>query len=141
MGKDGERIRFDFPAHVNLSLQEQIRLADTKAAWVFSVLGVATGALVTSLARVAWDDVNRMIVMMLVGVAAVLLIFSFKHVVGVIYPRLGNGKKDSFIYFGSIIQEQKSSYIRKGDALTLEEIRKDLYGQAHALASILSHIS
>ncbi len=130
------KVRTDFPRQILNSVQEQIKLADTKAAWIFSVLSVGTGALITKTSRIDWNIVNKAEAMVLIAISTILIVLAFKNIIRVIYPRITKGNSSGMIYFGDIVSQQKKDYVKKGLSIKEEEIVKQLYEQSHVLSSI-----
>lgn len=132
-----KKIRYTFPITIFQYLQNQIKLADTKAAWTFSVLAVGTGALLSRIASIDWSIPQDMKTIMLPIIAAIILVLAFKRVVLVMYPRFSEGKPSGLIYFKDIVSQSKTAYIKKGLALTEEQIIEDLYKQNYDLSKIV----
>lgn len=132
------RTKFEFSKYVSTYLQEQIKLADTKAAWTFSVLGVGTAALTAKISKIDWTIVNIPLTMTLIGISIALLIISFKSTVRVIYPRLSKGNPNGMIYFEDISAQEMKNYVSKSLSLTEEEINKKMAEQAYNLSSVAS---
>ena len=130
-------VRANFPQHINTYLQEQIRLADTKAAWVFSILGVATAALSTILSKFSLSEFGTTRIISIMVVSAVLIFLAFKHIVLVMYPRLSKGSNNGMMYFRDIITQSKEEYIQRGLGLGEDGIIKELYTQAYNLSRIV----
>ncbi|MBI5803145.1 hypothetical protein HY448_00455 [Candidatus Pacearchaeota archaeon] len=131
------KLNLDFIKSVNSYLFDQIRLADTKAAWTFSVIGVSTAALVSRISKldlVDWMIKSKVILMI---IAFGLIVFSVKNVVHVIYPRVREGSKLGLFYFKDITSQKKEEYAEKISNLSEQRILKDLSLQAHALSGIV----
>ncbi len=137
--KDADsRTKFEFSRYVSTYLQEQIKLADTKAAWTFSFLGIGTAALTTKIAKIDWASVNLPLTMLFIGISIALLILAFKSTVRVIYPRLSKGNPNGMIYFEDISSQDKKNYIKKSLSITDEEITKEMVEQSYNLSSVAS---
>src|SRR3989344_2675440 len=132
------KVRTEFPRYINTTIENQIKLADTKAVWIFSVLSVGTGALVSKTSHISWESVNQIRAMTMIALSLILIILSFKHIIRVIYPRISKGKSTGIIYFGDILSQSKESYVKKGLSIKEEEIIKQLYEQAHTLSGIIN---
>jgi len=132
------KVRLEFVKYIATHLQQQISLADRKAAWTFSVLAVGTGALLTRVTKIDWTTVDVLRTTSLLVIAAFILIIAFIQVVRVVYPRLIKGSKEGLTYFGDIIENEEGRYVKKGTKLTEEEIVKSLYEESYNLAKIAS---
>lgn len=79
MGKEiDQKTRFDNAKWLYSSLEGNIRAADTKAAWIFSVLSVITGAMLTIVSKLDLNMFNMDRTMLLLMGGGALTIFSFK---------------------------------------------------------------
>ncbi|MEK6918424.1 MAG: Pycsar system effector family protein [Nanoarchaeota archaeon] len=134
--KMDSKTRFEFAKFVATNTQEQIKLADSKAVWVFSVLGLLTAVLTNVLTKFNFAELMKPKVMIFGGVAIISLIIAFKHIILVIYPRLTQGNKEGVIYFRDILASTKEEYSQRAMAINEETMIKKMYEQSHALASI-----
>jgi len=118
------------------TVSNEIRLADTKASWTFGVIGVASAALTNKLAKLSWEVIQEQRTMILLVITVVLIVFSIKHLIAVIYPRVSKGRTQSILYFGDIASHQEKDYINKISTLTEEEAKKQIARQTYALSCI-----
>ena len=132
------KTKLEFAKYIATHLQTQITLADRKAAWVFSVLAVSTGALLTRISKIDWSavDVNKTMTMLIIP--CVFIIMAFIQISKVIYPRVVKGEKGGISYFEDIIQQNKTTYTKQGVKLSEEKILSTLYEESHDLAKIAS---
>lgn len=111
-------------------------MADTKAAWTFSALGVAAAALTNKLIKTDWSSIPKTQGMLFLGIAIILFVASFKELVGVIFPRLSKGNTSGTTYFKDILTQSPQSYTQKIEKYTDKEITAALSSQAHTLSTI-----
>lgn len=131
-----EKIRFEFLKIVNSTISEQIRLADTKAAWTFSVLGLLTAVLTNILTKYSLKEllVPRVMVFGIIAIGS--LILAFKHIVLVMYPRISKGTKGGVIYFRDVTQSTKEEYIELLESFNEERMAIALNSQTWELSRI-----
>lgn len=130
------KTRLDFIKLVNSNILDQIKLADTKAAWMFSVLGLLTAVLTNILTKFTLIELMRPKVFIFGIIAILSLILAFKHIVLVMYPRISKGNSGGVLYFKDITQITKEEYIELVNNLGEEEMIKPLQSQAYELAKI-----
>jgi hypothetical protein len=130
------RVRFEFSKTINAGLQEQIKLADTKAAWTFSVLGLFAAVLTNILSKFTWQELAQTKVLFFLIIAVITLVLAFKSIVLVMYPRTGPGMKGGLTYFRDIIQGSKEEYLNIGREADEEKIIDAMYSQSYELAAI-----
>lgn len=130
--------RLEFGKYIASHIQGQIVLADRKAAWIFSVLAVATGALLTKIVKIDLALINAKLILSLTIFVIILITAAFIQLIRVIYPRLTKSNTKSVYYFGDIIKNKKDQYTSKGVQLSEEEIITALYQESYDLASIAS---
>lgn len=136
MSKEGNtKDQLDFLKSVNSYLLEQIKLADTKAAWTFSVLGIATAAIISKLTKIEWESLFNT-KMGLFFIATILIVVSVKKIVYVIYPRVADGSKSGIFYFRDIQAHKKEEYLQKIMNLNEEKVIESFGNQVYALSQI-----
>ena len=136
--KEDMKARVAFASYIATHLQHQINFADTKAAWTFSVLAVASGALISKLTKVNWSSVDVARTTILFSISAIAIILAFLQIVRVIYPRLVKGHKEGMSYFGDIIENNPHEYVKKGEMLSGTKTISELYEESYNLARIAS---
>lgn len=130
------KTRLDFIKTINSTVGEQIRLADTKATWVFSVLGLLTAVLTNILSKLKMMELLQPRIMIFWVIAVISLVLAFKHIIIVIYPRLSKGNKEGKIYFRDILESSGEEYINSLNNTNEEEMIVMLQSQAYNLAQI-----
>lgn len=141
MNKDKKinpEVKYYYSQFVNSNLYEQIKFADTKAALIFSVLGIATAAIVSRGIKIDWVQVNVSFIVILLGIAVILIIISLKSVFAVLYPRYNKSKRKGTFYFEDILNYNKNEYVNKGVSLSDNETAKELFEQSYVLADIVN---
>lgn len=104
-------LNLDFFKLTSSQISDQIRQADTKAAALFGILGILTGALlnkVNSVRLPIWID--RPVSMLMILVSFLMIILTFKFIFVVIYPRYVKSKIKSLSFFSDIITFSKEEY-------------------------------
>jgi len=127
---------FEFAKFTGTYLQDQIRLADTKAAWVFSVLGLLTAVLTNLISKFSWTELGQPRVFIFGIVAIFSLILAFKNAALVIYPRVSNGEKGGLIYFKDIAAASRDEYLESAMTVNEEGIVRAMHNQSYDLAKI-----
>lgn len=136
MDKD-MRSKLDFARFICQNLSDQIRQADTKAAAVFSVLGIMTAGLLSRITNIKVRLTDWPIESLVIyGIAGLLLIISLKSAIAIIFPRLSKGKKESLIFFGDIVNFKKKDYEERVLKIDDEKIVLQYSNQAAALSAI-----
>lgn len=130
------KARLDFLKLINSNIQEQIKLADTKASWVFSVLGLLTAVLTNILTKFKFSELIQTKVLIFGIIAIASLVLAFKHIILVMYPRITKGAKGGVMYFKDITQSTKEEYVNTINNLDEEGMIKPLQSQAYELAKI-----
>ncbi|HLD12161.1 MAG TPA: Pycsar system effector family protein [Candidatus Nanoarchaeia archaeon] len=127
---------YPFATYLNTYLSEQIKLADTKGAWTFSVLAAGTATFSAITSKMPVEQLRQFRTLFLFACTIILLTIAFKHVMLVMYPRMGKGTKNRYIYFNDIMTTTKETYIR--DIMNTNETTKTkmLLGNAYDLAAI-----
>ncbi len=130
------KTNFDFVKTINSNLSDQIKLADTKASWVFSVLGLLTAVLTNILSKFKLIELMQPKVFVFAIIAIISLILAFKHIILVMYPRTSPGNKGGIFYFRDITSSTKEEYLQTLNDVDEERIITSLRAQAYELARI-----
>src|SRR3989338_342088 len=102
---------YPFATYLNTYLSEQIKLADTKGTWTFSVLAAGTATFSAITSKLPVEQLKQLRTLFLFACTIVLLFLAFKHVILVMYPRMGKGTPKRYIYFNDIVLASKENYI------------------------------
>ena len=130
------KTNFEFVKTINSNLTEQIKLADTKAAWTFSVLGLLTAILTNILSKFKFMEIIQTKVLIYGIIAIFSLILAFKHIILVMYPRTSIGNKAGIFYFKDIIASTREEYAQTLKSIDEERIINPMRIQAYELAKI-----
>jgi glucan phosphoethanolaminetransferase (alkaline phosphatase superfamily) len=144
----GESERIDLRAQVNFptllvsNLETQIRNADNKAIWAFSILGVGIGAVLARINSLQTNTVWRFSEHTLTSLLFVFLfamaLVSFTLIIRVIYPRLVKGKKGASVtYFSDVVMSSEKEYVKTAMVMTDLEIIEAIYKYAYALSKVV----
>jgi hypothetical protein len=117
---------------------ENIKIADTKATWMFGAIGVITGAFLGKIAKIDWSSVALGRSLVLLIASLLFIILAFKYTLFVLYPRLTKGNSSGLIYFEDIALQTADDYVKKYEVLTSVQLAENYYRQAHTLSSIAS---
>ncbi len=131
------KTNFEFIKTINSNISEQIKLADTKASWVFSVLGLLTAVLTNILTKFKFAELMQPKIMIFALIAILSLILAFKHIILVMYPRITKGTKGGVLYFKDITESTKEEYLQALNNLDEEGMVRPLQSQAYDLARIV----
>ena len=138
------KLAADFPRFVVTQIADQIKQADTKAFGVMGVLGAITIALLARLnALKEISTVYDPVWVFLFLASAAFIGLSLLAVMKVVYPRLGRGVggfggefHDTMTFFRSVVKMSEEEYVKKGLALSNQDIIEESYHNAHDLAAI-----
>ena len=135
---DNDRVGFLWEVHKYIN--EYIRFADTKAAYIAGVATALIGSLVASslfdsLSRASLCQWSKLQWMGFLGL--ILLALSLGLSIAAIRPRLWNNRSIGFIFWGSIVgHDTAHNFMRAAQGLTEEEMTKSISEHLFVLAAI-----
>lgn len=138
MEKEDQKIKHDFARFAFSTLSDQIKQADTKAFGVLSIIGVLTAGLLARLNAIKSAVGLNSTWIILFIISAVLIIFTLKAVIRVIFPRLANNPlhERSILYFRDIVAQPKQHYVNLASRYTNEKLLEGLYIDVYNLSII-----
>ncbi len=141
--KEGEgdkeiKAKIELAKYTASASSDLIKIADTKATWAFSAIGILTGAFLSKIIKIDWSIKQNITTVSLISLSLFFIFMAFTYTLFVIYPRLTKSNKEGVIYFEDVASQTFEEYKNNFSKISQEDMMERYVSQAYNLSKITS---